>query len=256
MSDQQLTILDLPVDILALILRPLLVSATPISLCPCSSPPSPLASPTRLLPVLLIHPSLHAIACPLFYAANSFTLDLSGAHHAHARRIVRQPTPSLGETDADLSLPPLLLRSPSALRRIHRLVLTLDRLRGWLADTLVPLLQHMVVGGCLARLEVRVRGAAAHAHGDKLAHPPFGTVLALLADPDLREARLRVQREHGGAWCGFHADGCGRATGGGEAGDGLVEVDWRRMLREVDPGGRELGVAWAWDDDAAIRGRR
>ncbi|POR37687.1 Uncharacterized protein TPAR_02114 [Tolypocladium paradoxum] len=60
--------LDLPVDILSMILRPLLVSRSPVQLCTCTSAPADASA--HLLRVLMTHPAVHAIASPLFYEGN------------------------------------------------------------------------------------------------------------------------------------------------------------------------------------------
>lgn len=237
MPSQGLTILDLPIDILTLILHPLLTTPHPIFLCPCSAPPG-LDDP--LLTILLIHPALHAIAAPLFHAANIFILDITGEHHAHIRRLL---------TTTDF-FPPALLRCESALRRVHRLTVRLSRLRGWVDASLVPVLQNMVVNGALIHLDLILTAAVPTI--DRLL---VSGLLGLLADPYLSSSRLRVGRSHAEEWCAFHegqdcaVTGLERREGRNEAEDkgGLVDIDWRGMVKAVDPEGRELAVAWVED---------
>ncbi|WKT39590.1 hypothetical protein QSH57_001409 [Fusarium oxysporum f. sp. vasinfectum] len=114
-----LNLLDLPVDILSIILKPLVTSLTPICLCPCTR------SPVNPLPILLSHPALHTIATPLLYAGNGFLLDASGPHAQHIRREL-QSAPH----GADDRLPgrATLLTTRDALRRIARLELCKE---GW-----------------------------------------------------------------------------------------------------------------------------
>ncbi|KAI9171781.1 hypothetical protein HJFPF1_01272 [Paramyrothecium foliicola] len=269
--EQPFNLLDLPIDILALILRPLLIlpEGQPVLLCPCAHPPPIRAS---LLTVLLIHPAIHAIACPLFYEGNSFVLDLTGPHTNHVRHVVHHPSKDGGlpsERDAGARLP--LLASPGALRRIASLEMRIDKFRGWILTDAVPLLEDMVVRGGLASLCVTVRAAVNRTRnsingrvGESLT-PPSDYVLsarpllALLADPYLRASRLRVDAAHGSAWCRFHPGrGCGRtaadpseqamstAAGNGmKQGPRLVEIDWSLIVREMDPEGRELVPAWS-----------
>ncbi|KAK5992746.1 hypothetical protein PT974_06162 [Cladobotryum mycophilum] len=149
-------ILDLPVDVLALILRPLLTAPDGgvISLCACT------ACPVNPLPILLIHPSIYAIACPLFYGvANGFLLDLTGKHGGHVRQCLREAAEEEEEEERGKGrgrpwLRPtggrLLLLSPEARRRVQRLEVRMDRLRGWVYEELGPLMEDMAVQGGLA----------------------------------------------------------------------------------------------------------
>lgn len=247
----KLNILDLPVDILALIFQPLLTASSAISLCPCA------ASPVDPLALFLAHPAFHAIAAPLFYAANGFLLDLGGAHAGHVRHVVLTPP--------QFVLPPpraMLLTTPDALRRLRALEVRVDRLRGWVHDVCVPLVADMVVRGALEHLVVRVRysglsdaGRRAGSNSDLalFARPPLLGLLRLLADPYLRTARLWVAARHPPAWCRFHRSDAGCdgliAAGTGTDPDPELEVDWRDILREVDPEGRQVAGAWAQDPD-------
>ncbi|KAF4463848.1 hypothetical protein FALBO_9325 [Fusarium albosuccineum] len=257
-----LNILDLPVDVLSLILQPLVTSPSPIQLCPC------IASPIDPLPVLLSHPALHTIATPLLYAGNEFVLDATGPHAQHVRRELLV-TPG---TDERLPGRATLLTTPDALRRIARLQVRIDRLRGWVGAGVVPLLAELAVKGRLEHLtvwvrtpgerKVQVQPARSKRDGegtdlDMFSRPPLEGLLRVLADPYLLSARLWVDARHARTWCRFHAGGCSAGTAGeGWTGSGtrerereregeVVEIDWREVLRVVDPERKDIAVAVA-----------
>ncbi|CAJ0545585.1 Ff.00g090580.m01.CDS01 [Fusarium sp. VM40] len=245
-----LNILDLPVDILSIILKPLVTSSTPIHLCPCT------LSPIDPLPILLSHPALHTIATPLLYAGNEFLLDATGSHAQHIRREL-QSAP-LG---ADERLPgrATLLTTPDALQRIARVELRIDRLRGWLGTDIAPLLTKLAVQGRMDYLTVWVRTPAesktplhfrpVKPGKDKdmgmFARPPLEGLLRVLADPYLLSARLWVDAHHAKTWCRFHAGICGAESGvpGREPErERRMEIDWREIIRVVDPERKEIAV--------------
>ena len=285
-ASYQLNLLDLPVDILTLILRYLVLEPEPIALCPCSSssssspspwspdgdPPPP--SPPSPLDVFLAHPALHAIACPLFYGANAFELDLTGEHAAHVRRFLVVPPRENRDLPSVPEPPPrVLLADALALRRVRRLALRLDRLRGWVGDALVPLVADMTVHGSLTDLALAIHASpssrsgrrelgrrkpppgAPPLHRDTFMRPPVPALLSLLADPYLRSARLFVDPAHGPAWSRFRFEDQDDAAAVGSLSSdaGMAEVDWREVVREVDPEGREVPREWA--DDWAVRNR-
>ncbi|KAI1064940.1 hypothetical protein LB507_000199 [Fusarium sp. FIESC RH6] len=243
-----LNLLDLPVDILSLILKPLVTSSTPIQLCPCTP------SPIDPLPILLSHPALHNIAAPLLYAGNEFLLDATGPHAQHIRREL-QTVPS----GADERLPgrASLLTTPGALRRIARLELRIDRLRGWLGSDVVPLLTELAVQGRMDYLTIWVRTPTEprtpmcvqpvkHEKDMQMfARPPLEGLLRVLADPYLISAQLWVDAQHPKTWCRFHSGGCG-AEGGYPGPEGersrRVEIEWREIIRLVDPERKEITV--------------
>ncbi|KAM0344425.1 hypothetical protein ACHAPU_007609 [Fusarium lateritium] len=244
-----LNILDLPVDILSLILKPLVTSSSPIHLCPCA------LSPINPLPVLLSHPALHTIATPLLYAGNQFLLDATGPHSQHIRREL-QSAP-LG---ADERLPgrATLLTTPDALRRIARVELRIDRLRGWLGTDIAPLLTKLAVQGRMDYLTVWVRTptetktpvhfrpAWPGKDMDMFARPPLEGLLRVLADPYLLSARLWVDARHAKTWCRFHAGPCGAESGVPERErERRIEIDWREIIRVVDPDRKEIAVIGA-----------
>ncbi|KAG5938434.1 hypothetical protein E4U53_008013 [Claviceps sorghi] len=280
-------ILDLPVDIIALILRPLLVQADPIPLCPCGH----LADSTTglsldALPILLSHPAIHAIAAPLFYQGNTFVLDLRGKHGPHVRRCLDEwaeeeahadPSRHLEgpEDDGILHRTRDLLTMRSALRRIRCLEMRIVKLRAWVENQVVPLVKDMIVSGGLAELHVRIYAASAAASRSAPSHaaasrerlstcwpagesdaavdashsiftrPPLAGLLAVLSDPYLRTARLWVSSTAAhGAW---HPFCMSRLVGTTSSADGdLVEIDWGRIVKALDPEGRAKAVMISW----------
>lgn len=228
-----LHLLDLPVDILALILTPLLVQPQPVPIRPCSRPRQ-----NHLLPILLSHPSIHAVAAPLYYSGNQFTLDVTGKHGSHIRRCLEEEAEAEAEADGGVSreymhdgMPAMqrrrrdLLCSTGALRRIRCLAVKLDRLRGWMDTLVTPLLTDMVVSGSLAEVTITIVPPASMTGGDPrlststsageaqkhsqdasstFSRPPLAGLIGLLADPYLRTARLWVSAIHSAAWQPFH----------------------------------------------------
>jgi hypothetical protein len=102
MGGQPLHLLDLPAEILSQILLPLLTAGGPIPLCPCSRAAAAEGLPPgTALSILLAHPRLHAVACPILYGpVNEFLLDLTGEHHAHVRRILAPTKPPAAASSA------------------------------------------------------------------------------------------------------------------------------------------------------------
>ncbi|KAI5467272.1 hypothetical protein BGZ63DRAFT_370769 [Mariannaea sp. PMI_226] len=294
MSSPKLNLLDLPVDVLSLIFLPLLVSSSPILLCPCSSKPNGIDP----LPLLLIHPSIHAIVVPLLFSANEFVLDATGTHTRHVRQRLEDSRETVTKVSpwaevGDLEqVPASLLTTQDALRRLANLQIRFERLRAWVHDEFVPMLTDMVVNGSLEHLTIWVRtpagerqqrtqistgtrGREVDSEEDDLAmfiRPPLEGILRVLADPYLRTARLLVDRQrHLPGWCRFHAAGEGLECGtlgrsGAGAGMGresrggplvatathtvttachgeMLEVDWRELLKVVDPDKRDVAVA-------------
>ncbi|KAK3187600.1 hypothetical protein K4F52_003658 [Lecanicillium sp. MT-2017a] len=309
-----LNLLDLPVDILALILTPLVVAQETIPLCPCAFHTAETYLPAGVCALLLVHPALHAIACPLLYTANVFELDLTGKHGNAVRRNLDDAATAAAQAERERvpgmssgggggggggggdslyaalrrrdmgSL--LLFTEPSARRRIRSLRVKLDRLRGWIDVSVVPVLADMVLHGSLSDLSITIHESIGGGHGGSkdtkrvrnqrggdmgdasiLARPPVAGLLRVLADPYLRSARLLVTATHGSVWCPFHdvTAPCSAAAvlSSGESAKremlaashgGLVEVDWQAIVREVlDPAGTELAVGWT--ADAAVRER-
>ncbi|KAG5926321.1 hypothetical protein E4U42_003415 [Claviceps africana] len=179
-------ILDLPVDIIALILRPLLVQADPIPLCPCGHLADSTASLTPdALPILLSHPAIHAIAAPLFYQGNAFVLDLRGKHGPHVRRCLDEwaeeeahadPSRRLEgpEDDGILHRARHLLTMRPALRRIRCLEMRIVKLRAWIENQTVPLVKDMIVSGGLAELHVKIYAASSAVSRSAPSHEPAG----------------------------------------------------------------------------------
>ncbi|QPC75413.1 hypothetical protein HYE68_006165 [Fusarium pseudograminearum] len=248
MNSFKLNLLELPVDILSLILKPLVTSSTPIHLCPCTP------SPINPLPILLSHPALYAIAALLLYAGNQFLLDATGPHAQHIRRELQDAPPG-----ADERLPgrATLLTTPGALRRIARMELRIDRLRGWLGSDIVPVLTELAVQGRMDYLTIWVRTpaeprATVYLHSAKqekdihmFSRPPLEGLLRVLADPYLVSAQLWVDARHSKTWCRFHAGGCGAESGDpgpGRERERRVEIEWREIIRLVDPERKEITV--------------
>ncbi|KAF4427977.1 hypothetical protein FACUT_9516 [Fusarium acutatum] len=242
-----LNLLDLPVDILSIILKPLVTSFTPICLCPCTR------STVNPLPILLSHPALHTIATPLLYAGNEFLLDASGPHAQHIRRELQSAPPGADDRHAGRAT---LLTTRDALRRIARLEVRIDRLRGWIGTDIIPLLTELAVQGRMdyltvwvrtpvePRTPVHFRTAKPGKDQDMFTRPPLEGLLRVLADPYLLSARLWVDARHAKTWCRFHAGGCGAESGdpGRERGRERVEIDWREIIRVVDPDRKEITV--------------
>ncbi|KAK2593214.1 hypothetical protein QQS21_009101 [Conoideocrella luteorostrata] len=271
-----LHILDLPVDILALILAPLLVQSDPIPVCPCGS----VANNTTLglslnpLPILLIHPAIHAIAAPLFYEGNEFALDLRWKHGPHVRRCLDaladeeahgDPTRRLEgpEDDGIIRRREDLLTLQSALRRIRSLEIKIMKLRGWIDGQIVPLVRDMIVSGCLAELYVKVYTASVMSYQQQqqqqqsrpsstseqgntsmFTRPPLAGLFGLLSDPYLRTARLWVSASVGGhdGWRPFQLPCSGSRRDDSEDGGDLEEIDWQSIVRILDPEGRDVAV--------------
>lgn len=263
-----LHLLDLPVDILSMILTPLLVSAYPIKLCTCSES---LPRDVDPLPVMLVHPALYAIASPLFYEGNEFELDTRGEHGPHVRHCLedaadaaakREPVLLTQDDDDGLSLDPRgKLRAPIAtsvlverasLRRVKRLHVYVEKLRQWIDVLLVPLLSDMVLAGNLAALTLVVLTASGKnvaTRRDVYARRPLASLVRLLADPYLRERRLWVSAAHG---LDPPDGGPGQSRQFGE--HEYAPVDWRTAVRLADPEGRERVIGLGGDVTNA-RGR-
>lgn len=279
-ESQPLHLFDLPVDLLSLILQPLLTAPNGgiISLCPCT------ASPVNPVPIFLAHPSLYAIAHPIFYGpANTFVLDLTQGHASHVRRFIENATEDLpGDVewsgrqqqtqDYDLlrhSGGRSLLLSQEARRKVHRLEMRIDKLRGWLWDELGLFLRDMAVRGDLSDLSLLVDYSTGTKERTKsisraflrekktvFEKPPLEGLVRLLADPGIRMASLRVKGRHDRAWCDFHQGGdCilksflrvregSDDVMGKKEDEEVVEIDWRAILRVVDPEAKRTAVGW------------
>ncbi|KAH0494924.1 hypothetical protein TgHK011_008502 [Trichoderma gracile] len=295
---EPLHLFDLPVDILSLILTNLLTAPEngTIPLCPCTTTHR---LPTNPLSIFLVHPSLYAIAHPLFYGpANTFLLDLTGTHASHVRHFIddaaedaqedNNTTTNRHHQQAQKQLlllrhtgGPFLLLSQQSRRKVRKLEMRIDRLRGWLWDDLGPFLQDMAVRGELADMTLLVDESSNSSKDNNnnraqsssraflrekrrvFERPPLEGLVRLLADPGIRDARLRVRGRHQRAWCEFHAggscasplrflrqrgadgaDGDGGALKKEEEDEEVVDVDWRAILSMVDPEGRRRAVAW------------
>ncbi|KAL7902017.1 hypothetical protein HDV63DRAFT_377742 [Trichoderma sp. SZMC 28014] len=279
-ESQPLHFFDLPVDLISLILQPLLTAPNGgiISLCPCTS------SPVNPVPIFLAHPSLYAIAHPIFYGpANTFVLDLTQGHAPHVRRFIEDAADDMlddGEwggrqqqTQDNALLRHTggrsLLLSQEARRKVRRLEMRIDKLRGWLWDELGLFLRDMAVRGDLSDLSLLVDYSTGTKERSKsvarafmrekktvFEKPPLEGLVRLLADPGIRVASLRVKGRHDRAWCDFHEGGdCVlksflRARESGDDAmkkkedEEVVEIDWRAILRVVDPEAKRTAVGW------------
>lgn len=137
-----------------------------------------------------------------------------------------------------------MLSTPDALRRVARLQVRTDRLRGWIGTVVVPLVADLAVKGRLEHLVVWIRSHQkrdeVHRGADDLGmfeRPPLEGFLRVLADPYLLSARLWVDGEHAPTWCRFHGPGGDRGR------EAVVEIDWREVLRVVDPEKRDIAVS-------------
>lgn len=177
--EQPLNLLDLPVDILALILTPLLKFNHTIELCPCDGHASVDAQLDQARSILLVHPHLHAVACPMLYSLNSFRLAITSrghgsiqskylqSYHYNAKFESVRRKRGFGFTDDEqgkaeaeerrLVLGKLrLFTTESARRRVRRFELVLGSRRGWVDQVVTPVLADMVLAGNLAALSVRL----------------------------------------------------------------------------------------------------
>ncbi|KAK9437661.1 hypothetical protein VB005_08657 [Metarhizium brunneum] len=257
-NQMSLHFLDLPVDILALILAPLLIQDGPIPLCPCGSTGSSDKDGNgdngisiNPVPILLIHPAIYAIATPLFYEGNEFVLDLRLKHGLHARSYLDEEAEEdaldrregFKYDDVNIRRRREALALEGSLRRIRSLEIKILKLRGWIDARIVPLVRDMIVRGNLAELTVEIYSSGGHAAGGTRAQaaressiftrPPLAGVLSLLSDPYLRTARLWVSAAAGGAWEPFRT-----ATASAD----LVQIDWASIVKQLDPEGRQVAV--------------
>ncbi|KAG5940517.1 hypothetical protein E4U60_000453 [Claviceps pazoutovae] len=184
-----LNLLDLPVDILELILRPLLVQADAITLCPCGflerredlrvgrRPPGGLLVEAihytlarffvEPLPILLIHSAICSIASRLFYQGNMFVLNLRGVHGAHVWNCLydfSEGTLSHSEASQSINVAEgsddyrkgTILTMRSALRRIRFLEIRIAHLHHWIETLVLPLVRDMIASGSLTQLHVKL----------------------------------------------------------------------------------------------------
>lgn len=212
-----LNFLELPVDILNIILSPLLTYKDPIAIFPdFKADVHPIPSAVN---VLLIHPALLPIASHILYS-NEFALDLTTSSTSLNRGVLR-----------DMSS-----EEPRAtLRKVRKLSVHLDKLRGFITEIVEPLLLDMAQRGDLRDLSVFISGRAM-LQREPLANLPFQALLRCLSDPDIGHARLCVlRRAHtSSAWSEYRRR---------DVRQGLwLELDWEEMVRTIDPEGKETPV--------------
>ncbi|OAA44480.1 hypothetical protein BBO_03963 [Beauveria brongniartii RCEF 3172] len=172
-------LLDLPVDVLALILTPLVKFESAIELCPCPDHGELGDQLEVARSLLLVHPHLHAIACPMLYNLNTFKLSIvPGKHGALQAKMLQMYShsdapgrgvcthPGLFE-DYSIDVPGSLAAeerrgmgklqlfvTSSARRRIRNFVLEVGRHRGWIDQFVTPVLADMILAGHLASLSI------------------------------------------------------------------------------------------------------
>lgn len=280
-----LRLLDLPVEILEHILSPFLVQKqNPIALCTCGKSPASLY--VRPLRILLIHPVIYGIAIRLFYAANTFLIDLDGDHVSHLSLLrsiqcgERFPYRSFNYTALYGPRKQKLLGTEAAVRRIRRVDVSTCRPK-YFDETLLPLLVEMLLNGALTALHIRIifgfscRSASEpcslfhllpYSKHRKLARsfcaslktnnkkniadaririfmlPPLVKLLTIMGNSKLLTSRLWISNDadHWLLWEPFRmrpsVGACeAREEAVGSPYRDLVEIDWRSILRTIDP---------------------
>ncbi|KAG6096480.1 hypothetical protein E4U31_005441 [Claviceps sp. LM219 group G6] len=182
-----LKLLDLPIEVLVLILRPLLVQADPVTFCPCGCLEQrevprvgPLGGslveaihntlarcPVEPLPILLIHPAIYRIASRLFYQGNMFVLNLQEVHGVHVWNCLHDFFEgALSHAEASRSMVVAegsddnrkrkILKMRPALRRIRFLEIRIVDLQLWIETLVLPLVKDMITSGSLTQLHVKL----------------------------------------------------------------------------------------------------
>ncbi|KAG5989061.1 hypothetical protein E4U52_005969 [Claviceps spartinae] len=240
-----LRLLDLPVEILEHILSPFLAQKqNPIALCTCGKSPASLY--VRPLRILLIHPVIYGIAVRLFYAANTFLIDLDGDHVYHLSLLrsmqcgERFPYSSFNYTALYGPRKQKFLGTEAAVRRIRRVDVSTCRPK-YFDETLLPLLVEMLLNGALTELHIRIIfGFNARIRIFML--PQFVKLLTIMGNPKLLTSQLWVSNDadHWLLWEPFRmrpsVGACeAREEAVGSPYGDLVEIDWRSILRTIDP---------------------
>ncbi|KAM3513024.1 hypothetical protein MY11210_003329 [Beauveria gryllotalpidicola] len=177
-GSQTTNLLDLPIDVLALILTPLVKFDSAIELCPCPDHGELGDQLEVARSLLLVHPHLHAIACPMLYSLNTFKLSIvPGKHGALQAKMLQTYSHSDAPGRGARTRPGLfgdssdvpgslaaeerrgmgklqLFVTPSARRRIRNFVLEVGRHRGWIDQVVTPVLSDMILAGHLASLSI------------------------------------------------------------------------------------------------------
>ncbi|KAG6046308.1 hypothetical protein E4U17_007948 [Claviceps sp. LM77 group G4] len=272
-----LQLLDLSIDVLELILRLVLVREDAIPLCPCGQIRySSAGLRVNPLPIMLVHPATYSIGSRIFYQENTFALDLRGNHRAHVQRYLRglsyACTPSAIKDYDRMYRRKDVLEMKPVLHRIRYLDMRLEELRDWVETLVLPLVRDMILSGSLVKLRVVLHGRAAirssllyaprprspirfrgrqsgSSHTDA-ANPrprmsirsPVAGVLALLAEPNLRIARLWMMAGNSRGPTGWKPFCIPCPTGAGdpllnapsESGSFFVEIDLGRLMEVTD----------------------
>lgn len=147
-----------------------------------------------------------------------------------------------------------LLLNPAwtpSVRRIRNIVVHVQRLRGFLDQSVCQPLLDMILAGGLKNLEFRM---AFRSRGEAMFSAlPMRCIYRVLTDPDLLVARLRIPAQnHESAWCPFHengGDGCESCAISTDRlkgpGNGWLDVDVAALIRkygEIDDQVRILKV--------------
>ncbi|KAG5945837.1 hypothetical protein E4U59_005035 [Claviceps monticola] len=268
-----LQLLDLCIDVLEIILRLVLVREDAIPLCPCGQL---LYSSAELrvnpLPIMLVHPATYSIGARIFYQENTFALDLRGKHRSHVQQYLRglpeARTPSVNpikDYDRMYRRKDVLEIKP-VLRWIRYLDVRLEDLRDWVEKLVLPLVRDMILSGSLVNLRVVLHGGAAirssllyaprfrgqqsgSSHPNAAdprprmsIRPPLAGVLALLAQPNLRNAQLWMMAGSltgPTTWKPFRIPcpaGAGDPLGNApsSSGSSFVEIDLGSLLEVTD----------------------
>lgn len=146
-----------------------------------------------------------------------------------------------------------LLGLQDTLRRIGHLEIKIVKLRGWIDGRIVPLVRDMIVSGSLGELCVEIYSSSVTGHEQReeysdeesrsiFTRPPLAGLLGLLSDPYLQTARLWVSAAAAdGAWRPFRLR-CTEGDGDDGMDERLVEIDWERIVKKVDPEGEAAVV--------------
>ncbi|KAG6135547.1 hypothetical protein E4U12_001698 [Claviceps purpurea] len=261
-----LQLLDLSVDVLEIILRFVLVREDAIPLCPCGQLQYSSAElRVNPLPIMLVHPATYSIGARIFYQENTFALDLRGKHRSHVQQYLRglpaAHTPSanpIKDYDRMYRRKDVLEMKP-VLRWMRYLDVRLEDLRGWVGTLVLPLVRDMILSGSLVKLRVVLHGGAAirssllyaprfsgrqsgSSHPRMSIRPPLAGVLALLAQPNLRNAQLWMKAGSSTgptAWKPFCIPcpaGAGDPLGNApsESGSFFVEIDLGSLMEVTD----------------------
>ncbi|KAF3764692.1 hypothetical protein M406DRAFT_70784 [Cryphonectria parasitica EP155] len=171
-------------------------------------------APAYPLNYFLVSQTFHDEATSVYFRENSFHIVATGRKYLPTQSgLVRVPDQVLEERTRRAFLPSpgeALLNRPDwahVRQRIRKVVLYLQRPRGFLEKEIFEPLLDMILAGGLKSLDVRICWFGSR--GQKLLScPPLKSLYRVLGDPDLDDVRLRVAaRAHEQVWCPFHDGG-------------------------------------------------